>query len=181
MGSLQLRGFEQDAEMIAKALRLPDPPRRLCAIAAGVREFSHVVDAPEGIFGIAQWFPGSDDEATIGPSEGAFLRAFGDRFGCTAGLSGSAGRRRSDDRYPLCEAGRQYQPSCPVGSCDRTGNVDLVRRLQDRRRKRRPGQAPDSSGALERRRTGTCGQPRKPRRGRKRTHFGRRRRENSCE
>jgi hypothetical protein len=45
---------EQDAEIAGKAQRLPVPPRRICAVAAGVRGFSHAVDDPEGVFGIAQ-------------------------------------------------------------------------------------------------------------------------------
>jgi ABC-type branched-subunit amino acid transport system substrate-binding protein len=73
--------FEQDAEMVGKALRLGLPPRRICAIAAGVREFGNAVDNPEGVFGIAQWFPGSGDEVQLGPSEADFLSAYADRAG----------------------------------------------------------------------------------------------------
>lgn len=68
--------FEQDAEMAGKALRLPTPPRHVCAIAAGVREFGNVVDNHEGVFGIAQWFPGSGREAALGPSEDDFMDAY---------------------------------------------------------------------------------------------------------
>ena len=68
--------FEQDAEMVGKALRLPTPPRQVCTIAAGVREFAHSVDDPEGVFGIAQWFPGSEAEVALGPSEGDFVGAY---------------------------------------------------------------------------------------------------------
>lgn len=68
--------FEQDAELVSKVLRSPAAPRRVCAIAAGVREFGHVVDDPDGIFGIAQWFPGSKNEVAIGPSEEDFLSAY---------------------------------------------------------------------------------------------------------
>ena len=68
--------FEQDAELVGKMLRLPDPPCRVCAIAAGVREFRRAVEDPEGVFGIAQWFLGSKDEVALGPSEQDFLRAY---------------------------------------------------------------------------------------------------------
>ena len=68
--------FEQDAELVGKLLRWPTPPRRVCAIAAGVREFSHAVEDPEGVFGIAQWFPGSQNEVALGPSEDDFLSAY---------------------------------------------------------------------------------------------------------
>jgi ABC-type branched-subunit amino acid transport system substrate-binding protein len=74
--------FEQDAELVAKSLRLPDPPRRVCTVAAGVREFAQAVGDPEGVFGIAQWFPGSGHEVLLGPREEEFLRA------CAASGSG---------------------------------------------------------------------------------------------
>jgi ABC-type branched-subunit amino acid transport system substrate-binding protein len=73
--------FEQDAEMVGQALRLPVPPRLVCAVAAGVREFGHAVDDPEGVFGIAQWFPGSKNEVVLGPSEAGFLGAYADAAG----------------------------------------------------------------------------------------------------
>lgn len=68
--------FEQDAELAAKALRLPDPPRRLCTISAGVREFTEAVSDPSGVFGISQWFPGSQNEVQVGPGEEDLLRAY---------------------------------------------------------------------------------------------------------
>jgi hypothetical protein len=73
--------FEQDAEMVGRALRLPDPPRHLCAVAAGVREFGNTVDDPDGVFGIAQWFPGSDHAVALGPSEDDFLGAYASQAG----------------------------------------------------------------------------------------------------
>ena len=45
-------------------------------MAAGVREFAQAVDDPEGVFGIAQWFPGSGHEVLLGPREEEFLRAY---------------------------------------------------------------------------------------------------------
>jgi hypothetical protein len=68
--------FEQDAELAARALQLPGPPRRICAIAAGVRDFAGSVNDPEGVFGIAQWFPGMGREVLLGPQEAAFLSAY---------------------------------------------------------------------------------------------------------
>jgi hypothetical protein len=68
--------FEQDAETASNALKLPVPPSRVCAIAAGVNEFRNAVDDPEGVFGIAQWFPGGKAEVEIGPSESEFIRAY---------------------------------------------------------------------------------------------------------
>lgn len=68
--------FEQDAELVAEALRLPNSPRRVCTVAAGVREFAQAVNDPEGVFGIAQWFPGAGHEVLLGPREEEFLRAY---------------------------------------------------------------------------------------------------------
>ncbi len=68
--------FEQDAELVSKVLRSPAAPRRVCAIAAGVREFGRVVDDPDGVFGIAQWFPSSKAEVGLGPSEDDFVGAY---------------------------------------------------------------------------------------------------------
>ena len=68
--------FEDDAQLVAGALRLPNPPRLICAIAAGVREFGNVVRGPEGIYGIAQWFPGPGRAIELGPAEASFLSAF---------------------------------------------------------------------------------------------------------
>jgi ABC-type branched-subunit amino acid transport system substrate-binding protein len=73
--------FEQDAELVSKALRFPAPLRWVCAVAAGVREFGRVVDDPDGVFGIAQWFPGAEHEVTLGPAEGEFLGAYATRAG----------------------------------------------------------------------------------------------------
>jgi ABC-type branched-subunit amino acid transport system substrate-binding protein len=68
--------FEQDAELVAKVLPLPDPPRQVCAVAAGIREFGQAVDDPDGAFGIAQWFPGSTADVALGPSEADFVGAY---------------------------------------------------------------------------------------------------------
>ena len=73
--------FEQDAELVSKALRSATPPRYVCAIAAGVREFGNVVDDPDGVFGIAQWFPGSQQDVALGPAEDEFTRVYASRAG----------------------------------------------------------------------------------------------------
>lgn len=70
--------FEQDVELVRSALGLTDAPQRICAIAAGVREFASSADDPEGVFGVAQWFPGSNHDVLLGPGEEAFLRAYHD-------------------------------------------------------------------------------------------------------
>jgi hypothetical protein len=64
--------FEDDAQFVATAMRLPNPPHRICAVAAGVREFRNAVPDPEGVYGIAQWFPGCDQVAELGPNEDKF-------------------------------------------------------------------------------------------------------------
>jgi ABC-type branched-subunit amino acid transport system substrate-binding protein len=73
--------FEDDAQLVAGALRLPNPPRLICAIAAGVGEFRNVVRDPEGIYGIAQWFPGQGQAIELGPAEASFISACRARAG----------------------------------------------------------------------------------------------------
>jgi ABC-type branched-subunit amino acid transport system substrate-binding protein len=68
--------FEQDTALVSSALRLPTPPQLICTVSAGVRDFTQEVDNPDGIFGLAQWFPGSRNEALLGPGEAEFMRAF---------------------------------------------------------------------------------------------------------
>jgi ABC-type branched-subunit amino acid transport system substrate-binding protein len=68
--------FEDDAQLVASAAQLANPPRLICAIAAGVREFGNVVRDPEGIYGIAQWFPGQGPVIELGPAEASFLSAY---------------------------------------------------------------------------------------------------------
>jgi ABC-type branched-subunit amino acid transport system substrate-binding protein len=68
--------FEDDAWLVADAMEMPNPPKRICAIAAGVRQFADVIENPEGIYGIAQWFPGSKQQPELGPPEDVFLQAY---------------------------------------------------------------------------------------------------------
>jgi ABC-type branched-subunit amino acid transport system substrate-binding protein len=73
--------FEEDVETLRRARSLPTPPRTICAVAAGVREFGDAVAEPAGIFGVGQWFPGSGAPAELGPAESAFLTAYERRTG----------------------------------------------------------------------------------------------------
>jgi hypothetical protein len=73
--------FEDDAELVTSAQQLPNPPRRICAIAAGVREFRNAVRDPEGAYGIAQWFPGNGQAMELGPPEDSFTSAYQARTG----------------------------------------------------------------------------------------------------
>jgi ABC-type branched-subunit amino acid transport system substrate-binding protein len=68
--------FEDDAQLVAGARQLPNPPRLICAIAAGVREFRNVVRDPGGVYGIAQWFPGPGQVIELGPAEANFIGAY---------------------------------------------------------------------------------------------------------
>jgi Periplasmic binding protein len=73
--------FEEDVASVTGALALTSPPRHVCAVAAGVREFAAAVADPRGVLGIAQWFPGSGGAVELGPSEAAFLSAYRDLAG----------------------------------------------------------------------------------------------------
>lgn len=68
--------FEDDTQAVIRAHELSKPPQVTCAIAAGVREFSGTLQDPDGTFGIAQWFLGSNHAAQVGPCERDFLDAY---------------------------------------------------------------------------------------------------------
>jgi substrate-binding family protein len=69
--------FEQDVETVRRAQQQAHPPATICAVAAGVQEFAKEVEHPEGIYGVAQWFPGAEaNSPRIGPSESTFLAAY---------------------------------------------------------------------------------------------------------
>jgi ABC-type branched-subunit amino acid transport system substrate-binding protein len=68
--------FEEDVELVRQARTLARPPRLVCTVAAGVREFAAAVGNPEGVFGIGQWFPGTVRDPDLGPSEPDFLTAY---------------------------------------------------------------------------------------------------------
>jgi ABC-type branched-subunit amino acid transport system substrate-binding protein len=83
--------FEDDVETVKRARALPAPPRMVCAVAAGVREFKNAVANAEGSFGIAQWFAGERHTPQLGPSETDFLAAY-------AAIAGT------DPDYPAVQA-----------------------------------------------------------------------------
>ncbi|MGH3841643.1 MAG: ABC transporter substrate-binding protein [Pseudonocardiaceae bacterium] len=68
--------FEEDVARVAAARALAQPPRLMGAVAAGVRAFGHEVTSAEGIYGIAQWFPGRHPAIELGPDEEDFLQAY---------------------------------------------------------------------------------------------------------
>jgi ABC-type branched-subunit amino acid transport system substrate-binding protein len=68
--------FEDDIAIVNDARSAPRPPRAVCSVAAGVRDFASMVDDPEGIHGIAQWFPGREARPDIGPTEHDFATAY---------------------------------------------------------------------------------------------------------
>jgi len=69
--------FEQDVATVRRAQDHPNPPATICAVAAGVQEFTRKVQHPEGIYGVGQWFPGAvANSPGIGPSETTFLTAY---------------------------------------------------------------------------------------------------------
>ena len=68
--------FEDDVTVASQALTLSRPPRALCMVAAGVQEFARAVTNPEGVYGIAQWFPGSGGVPELGPSEETFMKSY---------------------------------------------------------------------------------------------------------
>jgi ABC-type branched-subunit amino acid transport system substrate-binding protein len=68
--------FEEDVRTVEQARQLPCPPRAICAVAAGVREFGAVMDRTEGIFGVGQWFVGQSTVPQLGPTEADFVARY---------------------------------------------------------------------------------------------------------
>ena len=73
--------FEDDVAVVTTVLNSLRPPRSLCSVAAGVREFAARVTEPEGIYGVAQWFPRCGRVAELGPAEDAFVELYAGRTG----------------------------------------------------------------------------------------------------
>ena len=73
--------FEDDVAIVREARSAASPPRSICSIAAGVRDFASVVDEVDGIYGIAQWFPGRAERPALGPAEDDFVAAYRDIAG----------------------------------------------------------------------------------------------------
>lgn len=67
--------FEDDVEIVRAATSASTPPRTLCSVAGGVRDFASMVE-PDGIYGIAQWFPGRNERPQLGPAESEFIEAY---------------------------------------------------------------------------------------------------------
>jgi ABC-type branched-subunit amino acid transport system substrate-binding protein len=71
--------FEDDVAIVNEARSAARPARALCSIAAGVRDFASMVDRPDGIDGIAQWFPGRAATPELGATEDDFVAAYSRR------------------------------------------------------------------------------------------------------
>lgn len=67
--------FEEDVARVTAALALARPPRLICAVAAGVRDFEQAVSCPAGVYGIAQWFPGRRTVVELGPRKNLWAAA----------------------------------------------------------------------------------------------------------
>jgi ABC-type branched-subunit amino acid transport system substrate-binding protein len=102
--------FEEDVATVTRARSLPRPPRRLCAVAAGVHDFGTEMTEPGGIHGVAQWFPGREAPVELGPAEKHFLATYS----------------RLTDRRPDYPAVQAAAAAVLAGHCARTAG-DLRR------------------------------------------------------
>jgi branched-chain amino acid transport system substrate-binding protein len=75
--------FEEDVALVQRAQAASRPPRVVCTVAAGVREFGSSGVDPAGVYGVGQWFPGCPgaQEPGAGPAEAVFLAAYAARYG----------------------------------------------------------------------------------------------------
>jgi branched-chain amino acid transport system substrate-binding protein len=75
--------FEDDVAVVKAAQSAARPPRTIGSVAAGVHDFATEVDQVEGVYGIAQWFPGWAHQSELGPGEEAFLAEYSTVAGAT--------------------------------------------------------------------------------------------------
>jgi ABC-type branched-subunit amino acid transport system substrate-binding protein len=68
--------FEDDLAIVNEARSAPHPPRAICSVAAGVQDFASEVEDVDGIYGIAQWYPGRGAQPELGPAEDDFVDAY---------------------------------------------------------------------------------------------------------
>lgn len=80
--------YEDDVDTVRAARDLPNPPRMLCSVAAGVAQFAADVADPEGVFGVGQWAPGAGTRVGVGLTETQLLVAWRRRFGATPDYPG---------------------------------------------------------------------------------------------
>ncbi|MGQ0576998.1 MAG: ABC transporter substrate-binding protein [Pseudonocardia sp.] len=69
--------FEHDTAVVADLLARDQPPHVIGTVAAGVQDFRDAVPAPRGVFGVAQWTPSGGPPVLLGPTEPAFVDAYG--------------------------------------------------------------------------------------------------------
>ena len=98
--------FEEDVETVNRARSLPMPPRTVCAVAAGVREFGQAVDDPLGVYGVGQWFPGGGGHVELSSiAEDDFLSAYRERAGSLPDYPAVQAVAAAGHRDPLRPAG----------------------------------------------------------------------------
>ena len=149
--------FEDDVAIVNDARSAPRPPRGVCSVAAGVRDFASMVDDPEGIYGIAQWFPGRQTRPEVGPTEHDFVTAYRRIARRMARLPGCASGGGWSARAALRARRREHRGCRAVDSCDGPGDDDAVRRVSDRLRDRRAARTCARPSPLGLRQARACG------------------------
>ena len=77
--SVHMKSICDDVAIVGEAQSAAQPARALCSIAAGVSDFALMIDEPDGIYGIAQWFPGRTATPELGPPEDRFVAVYSSR------------------------------------------------------------------------------------------------------
>jgi ABC-type branched-subunit amino acid transport system substrate-binding protein len=75
--------YEDDVATVQTARALPNPPRLVCSVAAGVGSFPRDVGDAEGVYGVGQWTPGAVQAVDVGMAEHAFLETWNSCYGGT--------------------------------------------------------------------------------------------------
>lgn len=80
--------YEDDVAAVNRAQALPNPPRLVCSVAAGVGSFADDADNPEGVYGLGQWALGAEHAVDEGMGHAEFLAAWRRRFGAAPDYPG---------------------------------------------------------------------------------------------
>ncbi len=142
--------FEDDVAIVKAARLAARPPRTICSIAAGVHDFASEVDGVDGIYGIAQWFPGRAERVELGPAEEDFVAAYTDVADARPDYPAAQAAAGAVLATRCAEIAGSLDRRCIVGGGGRPRHDHAHRRIQDRSVDGCAGQAHDRASAVAR-------------------------------
>ncbi|MEY9864389.1 hypothetical protein ABH935_010048 [Catenulispora sp. GAS73] len=128
--------YKDDVATVHAARTLPNPPRHVFSVAAGVEQFAQDACDTEGVYGVGQWAPGAVQLVNAGMDEAAFLAAWDACYG-------GAPDYPAVQAYAagvIAQAAMAAAPDDPVAGRSSARHHDCVRAVRHRRRHRRADQ-----------------------------------------